>query len=544
MRFLLQTMSDIRPRRASFGTRLGAMVTGLVVACSGCAVRTGESTTVAIGKGAVPFSSDENWDSPPVISSPVLAQVSSDPAGTPTVPFREASTPEGRTSGTTSVIQAQHVEVSEEAELATERSPAAAATEKSEAAPTPLPALALTLDQAIDLCLMNDPKLRAGLEMTNQAHADALTASLKPNPEMSVGGALLPLSRPITPEHPGGPSEFDVGVAYPIDWFLFGKRAASMASASMGVHVSEADYADLVRQRVTEASLAFYDVLEAQALLDVARQDVANLERVEAVTRRAVGNGGRPQVELNRMRLVLLGARRSWRDSESALVSAKAKLRALLGRPDAESTCDVAGTLDGPLTAEALPTDEAYAMAAQNRPDVLSLRRKVAKAQADVVVERRNALPEVKPNVGMGYQFQQPVGATDINTWGVGIETTVPLFNRNQGNRAKAASAVYQTSYELQTGLLELRAEVAQAVQSLVTARQNAASVAHDELRLAAQVRDSIGQAYESGGRPLIDVLDAQRDYRETYRLFVTSRADYWRSIYKYNSAIGKQVTQ
>ena len=121
---------------------------------------------------------------------------------------------------------------------------------------------------------------------------------------------------------------------------------------------------------------------------------------------------------------------------------------------------------------------------------------------------------------------------------------TVPLFNRNQGNRGKAASVVSQNNFELQTGLLELRAEVEQAVQSLRTAQQNAASVAQEELRLAAQVRDSIGKAYESGGRPLIDVLDAQRNYRETYRIFVTSRADYWRSLYKYNSAIGKQVTQ
>ena len=180
--------------------------------------------------------------------------------------------------------------------------------EKSEAIPSPLPAPALTLDQAINLCLTNDPKIRVGLEAINQAHADALTASLRPNPEMSVGGTLLPLSRPITPQQPGGPSEFDLEMGYPIDWFLFGKRAAAMASASMGVRVSQADYADLIRQRVTEAALAFYDVLEAQALLDVARQDVENLERVEAVTRKAVENGGRPQVELNRIRLCFSAA--------------------------------------------------------------------------------------------------------------------------------------------------------------------------------------------------------------------------------------------
>jgi len=58
------------------------------------------------------------------------------------------------------------------------------------------------------------------------------------------------------------------------------------------------------------------------------------------------------------------------------------------------------------------------------------------------------------------------------------------------------------------------------------------------------EVRDSITKAYDVGGRPLIDVLDAQRTYRDTYRLYISSRANYWRSVYKYNSAIGKQVTR
>ena len=410
--------------------------------------------------------------------------------------------------------------------------------------PAPLPPSGLTLDEAINLCLTSDPKIRAGLEAVNQARGDAWTASLRPNPELNVAGGLLPLSRPFTPEQPGGPSELDVGVSYPIDWFLFGKRAAAMASATMGIRASECEYADLVRQRVTETALAFYDVLEARASLELARQDVENLERVEAVTRKAVENGGRPQVELSRVRLELLTRRRVLRDAESALVTAKAKLRALLGGANADPAFDVAGTLDSPLTAEPLGVEESYAAAVENRPDVLALRRKVAKAQADTVVERRNAFPEVKSDFGIVHQYQQPIGTTDVTTWGTGLTMTVPLFNRNQGNRAKAASVVSQSNHELRLGLVELRAEIEQVVQAFRTAQQNAASVAQEELRLAGQVRDSIGKAYEAGGRPLIDVLDAQRNFRETYRIYITSRAEYWRSLYRYNSAIGKQVAQ
>ena len=406
----------------------------------------------------------------------------------------------------------------------------------------PVSSTGLTLDQAISQCLMNDPKIRAGLEAVRQSHADAVTASLPPNPSVAVAAGLLPLSRPYTVDEPGGPTEFDVGASYSLDWFLFGKRAAAMASATMGICVSEAEYADLVRHRVTETSLAFYDLLEARALLEVASLDLDNLERVETVTRKAVENGGRPQVELSRIRLELLNAKRAKRDAHAALVAAQAKLRALLGLDATGSPLEVAGTLDGPMTAQPLDVEDAFTVAQQNRPDLLSMRRKIARAESDLVVECRNAYPEVTSDFGIGHQFQQSIGAPDVTTWGTGLEVSIPLFNRNQGNRAKAASAIRQSNHELHAGVLELRAEIEESVAMLRTAQQNATSVAHEELQLAAQVTESINKAYEAGGRPLLDVLDAQRNYREIYRTFVTTRAEYWRALSKYQSALGQQV--
>ncbi|MCL2669337.1 MAG: hypothetical protein FWE89_01510, partial [Syntrophaceae bacterium] len=63
--------------------------------------------------------------------------------------------------------------------------------------------------------------------------------------------------------------------------------------------------------------------------------------------------------------------------------------------------------------------------------------------------------------------------------------------------------------------------------------------IAAEELRLAMEVRDAMFTAYKAGGRRLIEVLDAERNYREMYSLFITKRADYWRALYIYNSAVG-----
>ncbi len=401
----------------------------------------------------------------------------------------------------------------------------------------------ITLDQAISTTLLADPRIRAGLEAINQSKGDALTASLKPNPTILVDALMLPLRR-YSPTNTLGPPQQDAWVGYPIDWFLFGKRAAAMASAALGVRASEADYADLVRTRVTDTAVAYFDVLEAKALVDLARQDVKNYEDVAERFRKAVEVGGRPRLELNRILLSLLASRQILLDAQSSLAAAKARLRALLGRTDSDPAFDVAGSLDVPLTAEPLPADEAFKLAVENRPDVQSLRLKVAQADAEVKVQHTRAFPELTPSFGYTHQYQrQALGQPDADSWNVQVTTALPLFDRNQGNRAKAESVAAQSRHNLQAGLVDLRAELETVINSLRTAKASADAVAGDQLRLAREVRDAINQAVlAAGGRSVLEVLDAERNYRETVRLYITSRANYWRSLYRFNSAIGKQV--
>jgi cobalt-zinc-cadmium efflux system outer membrane protein len=276
-----------------------------------------------------------------------------------------------------------------------------------------------------------------------------------------------------------------------------------------------------------EVALAFFDVLENRALRELARQELENLRYVEAVARKGVEAGERTMVELNRVRLDLLSSQRELRNAEAALVASRARLRALLGRCDADPGFDVAGTLDAPLTADPPPVEEAYRLAIQHRPDLAARRWKVSQARANVTVEERRAYPTIKPFLGYTRQFQRSIGFPDANSWSAWVEMSLPFCNRNQGNRAKAA---------------ELRAEIETVVEELRAARANAELIVPEQLRLAEQVRDAVEKAYRKGEQTLLDVLDARRNYHETYRGYLTARATYWRALYKFNAAVGKQV--
>ncbi|MCL2305012.1 MAG: TolC family protein [Planctomycetaceae bacterium] len=399
---------------------------------------------------------------------------------------------------------------------------------------------AWTFDQVISQVLTSDPKLRIGNEEIRQARAEYWTSSLPPNPIFTAEGGVLPFNRNrITPDRPGGPPELNLQVEFPIDWFLFAKRKAAMNSAAWDVRQSQAAYADLIRERITETATLFYDVLEAKALLAAVYQDVEILIHLEKIAKQGVEAGGLPVVEWKQIRLDLLQSRLELLEAEKTLEILKAQLRVQFGSVDYDPAFDITGDLDAPTDMAPMPLETAFAMARQNRPDIRAFRMQMARSQADVRLEKRNAYPEVTPQFGYTRQYQKSQGEDDYSGWGVGVSVTVPLFNRNQGNRARARSALAQSTHQYQAGIVDLRAEIIEADRNLRTAHQQAHTFADEEVRLAREVRDTMIESFKAGGRPLIDVLDAERRYRETIRLFITCRADYWRALYIYKSVVG-----
>jgi cobalt-zinc-cadmium efflux system outer membrane protein len=442
-------------------------------------------------------------------------------------------------------------QVSHFAELKPERKPVGLTEESEqenkspglEESPRPkkAPAVSLSLDQAILQCLQNDPKLRAALETIAQAQADLLTSSIVPNPVLTGDGIFLPLRR-ITPDKPGGPPQTDWMMGYPIDWYLFGKRAAAIESARLGVDVSAADYADQVRQRIANIVAAFYDLLEARALSDLAKQDLEALKRVEAMTAERVKLGGVGAVELDRARLAVYDAQREARSREVALAGARSRFRAFLGPAGIDPALDVVGSLDVSKPLAGPPVDEALRLAEQVRPDIISLRRQIAKAEAAVQSEMAKGCPSLTPTFELTEQFQHSIGQPNMPTWDVSVNLSLPLFDRNQGNIAKARSTQAQAAFVLRSQLNDLRAEIEQAVDAFRAAYANVKANDPEQLRVAREVRDKIEQAYKVGGKTLLELLDAERAYRDTRRTFTLGQSSYWHSLHKLNAAIGKQV--
>lgn len=399
----------------------------------------------------------------------------------------------------------------------------------------------VTLPQAIRECVFANLRLRAGAEKVRQAQAELTSASLVPNPLLYLDTQLNPFpGTHFTPTKQGGPPQDDVTVNFPIDWLLFGKRVTQMQAARLGVDAAAADLADLVRQRVAATVTAYYEVLLARELLALARQDAEDVRRIEAIAREQLRLGGGKAIDIDRIRLEVLDRRREVRKRELELAAARNKLRPLLGRTAIESDFGVLGTLDVAVPAAPPDLDAALVQAERQRPDLIARTRQLARAEADVCAERRKAWPLVNVQPIFTYQFQRTtIGFPDARSWGVAMTSTLPFTDRNQGNILKALSAQREAAATYQADLAEVRAEVAQAVETYRISLEIITTEDPKTLEAARSVRDRMEQAFKAGGVRLLEVLDAQRAYRDRLRTTIGNKSDYWQALYRLNAAVG-----
>ena len=403
----------------------------------------------------------------------------------------------------------------------------------------------ITLPEAVHECIFANLVIQAGAEKVQQARAGLLQASLIPNPMLYLDSILNPLpGEHFTPTKQGGPPQDDVAVSFPIDWYVFGKRLATMEAGRLGVDVAAADLANLVRLQVTNTVIAFYDALEARDLLKIGQLDLADARRIETTTEHLIKSGELPPIERDRAHLQVLDASRELRRREAAYNVARAKLAPLLGRGAPLPELDVRGDLAIAYPAPPLEVPAAMQLAEQQRPDLIALRRRIDQAEAEIVKEKRKAFPLVNVQPWFTYQFQtQAIGYPDARSWGMAMTTSLPFTNRNQGNIARAMSMQREAVHRLHGELAAVRSEVTQAVHMYEATMEVARNVDPAAVAAARRLRDKTELAFRKGQEPLLTLLLVQRAYLDRLRLSITVRADYWRALQRLNAAVGGRAT-
>jgi cobalt-zinc-cadmium efflux system outer membrane protein len=380
----------------------------------------------------------------------------------------------------------------------------------------------ITIDDAVRLALDSNPNLAAERLNVQVAQTAVQTASLRPNPVLTAS-----LSRPETALVDAGISPDEEIVRGDFVFEGGGKRGRRIEQATLAKSVSELQVQNTARQLMLDAERAFIDVQAAKANVDLARDALKAFNDIVDLNATRVRAGDLAAVELSRTRLAALQVENDVREQESKLRVAQNHLSLLIGRGPDGSSLEIAGDFRRP------PPDVDYATllrrALEARPDLQALKADQARSTADVRLQIANG--RIDYTVSAEYH-RQSSSAISGNAYLFALSVPVPVFNRNQGEVARAQVQVTQAEARVRALEHDVSDEVSSVYAEYALARDTLANIEGRMLADARAVHGVTDYSYRRGEASLIELLDAQRAFDDTMRSYTDARAQFARSAY------------
>lgn len=385
----------------------------------------------------------------------------------------------------------------------------------------------VTADEAVQISLLNNPRVQAAFWNVGMARADVVQSGLLSNPTLGLS-LRLPAS--------GGLANVEGGLVQNIVdlWQIpVRKRVAGQAL--------DAAILKLARQVgviAMDTKAAYFEAIAADRQRAIATENLDLSKQLLELTavRRQVGVGN--EIEVNLSRAELLEAELAVRAAEQSAYEARRNLTVLLGLSIPLNDLTLNETDLDPIDFK-LQEDQILGLATQNRPDLIAAEASIASAFAAYEREVLNVFPTL--NVGFAFERAQrgrskgrdrrsesirnsiqsgAISGPDVRfdenkstdfIIGPTVGLILPIFDQNQAQIAKASYAHNQAVKRFEVMTRQLTQDVRLAVQNARLSLDMARFFRADLLPLRQNNLDLTREAFRAGGTPLAIVLDAQR---------------------------------
>jgi len=297
-----------------------------------------------------------------------------------------------------------------------------------------------------------NPTLRAGQIGIEESRAQEVTAYLRPNPSANFSiDQIDPFSS--NPYRP---------FAFALPFFSFDylnerrhKRELRLESAQKATTVAVSQQEDLERTLLFNLHNAFVQILEAKAILALAKENLQYYDKVLTISKQRQDSGDLAKVDLYRLQLQGVQVESDVQTADVNLRAAKIQLPALLNDRSTIDKFDITGHFDFddqiPVLEELRKTAEAV------RPDLRAAVESVDKARTDYKLAVANGSTD--PTFGVDYAHNPPLA----QYFGVSVNISLRIFDRNQGEKVR-------TNLDIQKNDRMREAALAQVFSGVVSA--------------------------------------------------------------------------
>jgi len=400
----------------------------------------------------------------------------------------------------------------------------------------------ITLDEAIQMALQHNHIMLALMTTIQQSQSEEITQNLRPNPTLFGDWEYLPLGSPAK-QNPGlysgqstndylkNNTEGDIGLSYLIE--RGGKRHDRLQAQKDITAQTRSLVADNGRGLTFQVATLFYNVQLAESTLELAQKDLKSFQETVEISEHQYKAGGLSENDYLMIKLQLLQFESDLEQAQLARVQALSDLRQLLGYESVSQNYDVIGPFEYQPVKGNL--EDLQLKALQNRPDLRAAQQGVTAANSQLVLQK--AIGKQDVTVQANYSHVNGINAATL--YG---SIPLPIFNRNQGEIARARFAVTQAQEIEKATSGQALTDVYDAYQGLRSNDKVVSLYISTYLNVATRSRDISEYSYRHGGTSLLNFLDAERSYRATQLAYRQALASYLLALEQLKQAVGTRA--
>lgn len=349
------------------------------------------------------------------------------------------------------------------------------------------PTTRFTPPTAIAVALWNNNALEADLAALGIAKADLLDAGLLRNPNL---WSLMPV----------GKKPFEILLNWPIEeWWQRKKRVrAAQVNLDAVAKGLEQNGLNLIR----DVSLAHADLALAQRRAVTLAEAATLRERIAGLTVKRQEAGDASGLDVSLAQADARSARELAQRAQTEIVALQPRLRNLLGLTGNEAIEAVEEDFTVPDGAEDALVDSAFTA----RPDLRAAEIAVQAAAERAKWQRSRFLQMLTPILSV-----KPVGTPFATRAAPGVQVEIPIFNRNQGQIARADAEVVQAAWRYAALRDRVELETREAYRRYMQARQSKEQLAGQVRPVVEQSIRQAEQAFRNGDASFLNVLEPTR---------------------------------
>ncbi|MEW6247159.1 MAG: efflux transporter outer membrane subunit [Nitrospirota bacterium] len=396
------------------------------------------------------------------------------------------------------------------------------------------------LQNLIRIALDENKDLQRAVAAVDEFRARALIAKMDFAPQMTVTGNAPSFGRKAQFLFPGFPNPFNYYLQGNLAWELdlWGRLRRSNEAAQADLLAREENRRAVVLQLVSGVAEAYFDLLQFDMQLDIARRTLKSWEESVRIAQARLRQGVISKLDADQFEAERANAAARAAELERQVVQKENQLSVLLGRhpfriPRGRS-----------LTEQVMPPDVPPGLPSellQRRPDIVQAEQDLAAATARIGVAKADRFPKISITGILGVASPQlsRLVANETAFGVVGPGVAAPLLNAQiLGFQQEAAEAqARQALAQYEQAILVAFKEVEDALVAVRTAREQREAQAQQVEALRSALRLA-NLRYKGGLANYLDVLIAQRNLFEaelaltgTHRLHLVSIVQLYKAL-------------